>query len=284
VPTVNKSAQGYKDLLFAKDGVIEKWTKMGVKGWRLDVVDELPIDFTDELCAKIKSQGEDTLIIGEVWEDASTKVAYDLWRPYFMGGQLDGVMNYPFKEAILQYAKDGDKQSFIFAVENILENYPKESLDVNMNLIGSHDTARALTALGCTFVPESKQGRAEYLLSAEEYLTAVKRLKLAALLQFTLPGVPCIFYGDEAGMQGFEDPLNRGTYPWGRENQDLINYYTALGQLRKDYKELLKGETHFVRDEQKLIVERTDGNDILRVESFDGHAQIYFNGKEIFAI
>ncbi|MEG2454548.1 MAG: glycoside hydrolase family 13 protein, partial [Clostridia bacterium] len=91
----------YRELLFGKNGVINKWTGLGVKGWRLDVVDELPIDFTDLLCETIKKADKNALIIGEVWEDASTKVSYGELRPYLIGGQLDGVMNYPFKNAII---------------------------------------------------------------------------------------------------------------------------------------------------------------------------------------
>ena len=257
VPTVNKKADGYRKLVLGEGGVIEKWTRMGVKGWRLDVVDELPIDFTTELCRKIKSEGEDTLIIGEVWEDASTKIAYDLWRPYFMGEQLDGVMNYPFKNAILQLAKGGSAAEFKEQVTRILENYPRESLDVLMNLIGSHDTVRALTHLSGAIPPESKRARAEFTLSDDMYALARKRLMFAAALQFTLPGVPCVYYGDEAGMQGFEDPLNRGAFPWGREDNVLLEHYKTLGKLRSKYADLLRGKTYF-EDDPTLVVFRRE--------------------------
>ncbi len=257
VPTVNKKAEGYRKLVLGEGGVIEKWTRMGVKGWRLDVVDELPIDFTTELCRKIKSEGEDTLIIGEVWEDASTKIAYDLWRPYFMGEQLDGVMNYPFKNAILQLAKGGSAAEFKEQITRILENYPRESLDVLMNLIGSHDTVRALTQLSGVTPPESKLARAEFTLSDDMYALARKRLMFAAAIQFTLPGVPCVYYGDEAGMQGFEDPLNRGAFPWGREDNVLLEHYKTLGKLRAKYADLLRGKTYF-EDDPTLVVFRRE--------------------------
>lgn len=256
VPTVNKNAEGFKNLLFGKGGVIDKWSDFGIAGWRLDVVDELPVDFTDELCRNIKAHGNDMLIVGEVWEDASVKVAYDEWRPYFMGEQLDSVMNYPFKEAILNYVSRGDVRAFAESVTNIIEHYPKENLDTLMNLIGSHDTVRALTALSGVQSPESKKERADFKLSSVEYEAAKKRLKLAATLQYTLPGVPCVYYGDEAGVQGFEDPLNRGTYPWGREDNDLVNYYSALGKLREEYADALAGETTFIRDGELVIFKR----------------------------
>jgi len=256
VPTVNKSADGFRQLILGDGGVIDKWSKSGIAGWRLDVVDELPIDFTSDLCKAIKSKGEDMLIVGEVWEDASVKIAYDEWRPYFMGGQLDSVMNYPFKEAINAYALSGDVNAFIETVSVILENYPKQSLDALMNLIDSHDTVRALTALSGIAPPESKRERAEFVLDEKSYISAKNRLRLASTLQYTLPGVPCVYYGDEAGVQGFEDPLNRGTYPWGQEDVELIAHYRALGKMREKYAELLTGETRFVHDDRLLIYTR----------------------------
>lgn len=275
VPTVNKSAQGFKNLVMGRDGVIEKWSKMGVKGWRLDVVDELPIDFTTELCKCIKSKGEDMFIVGEVWEDASTKIAYSEWRPYFMGEQLDSVMNYPFKEAILAYTLSGDKKAFINSITHILENYPKESLDVLLNLIDSHDTVRALTALGNTPLLESKKDRKEFKLSKVKYKEAKEKLMFASALQYILPGMPCLFYGDEAGMQGFEDPLNRGTYPWGKEDEDLLAHYKQLGEIRTKYKELLQGETTFVDYENYLEIRRTNkDSSLVIVVSTEGDIDI----------
>ncbi|MCM1305835.1 MAG: alpha-amylase family glycosyl hydrolase [Firmicutes bacterium] len=265
VPTVNKSASGFRQLLLGKDGVIDKWSKFGIAGWRLDVVDELPIEFTTELCKAIKDSGKDMLIVGEVWEDASTKIAYDEWRPYFMGGQLDSVMNYPFKEAILAYSLDGDKDAFISKVSLILENYPKQSLDTLMNLIDSHDTVRALTYLSGVTPPDSKHARADFKLSEEEYALAKKRLFFASALQYTLAGVPCLYYGDEAGVQGFEDPLNRGTYPWGHEDKDIIEHYKSLGKMRKEYADLLAGETAFIPDEKLLIFARKSEKGTLSV-------------------
>ncbi len=289
VPTVNKSAQGYRDLILGEGGVIDKWTKLGVKGWRLDVVDELPIEFTDKLCGRIKSEGDDVLIVGEVWEDASTKIAYSEWRPYFMGGQLDSVMNYPFKEAIIDYTLTNDRSAFVESITHILENYPKESLDVLMNLIDSHDTVRALTRLSGVAAPHSKRERADYRLSEDRYEEAKRRLKFASCLQYTLPGVPCVFYGDEAGMQGFEDPLNRGTYPYGSEDRELIAHYTALGKMREKYADVLQGETHFIYDDDLVVFERVSDNGIMRVFANAGNTTVSrtacgtdaFDGSEV---
>ena len=285
VPTVNKSAQGYKDLILGENGVIEKWTKMGVAGWRLDVVDELPIDFTTDLCQKIKSVNPDCSIIGEVWEDASTKVAYSQWRPYFMGEQLDGVMNYPFKEAIIGYMLGGKTKDFVASITHILENYPKENLDSNMNLIGSHDTARILTVLAGVQAPYRKEDRANFTMDNGLYEVAKQRLMVASTLQYFLPGVPCLYYGDEAGAYGYEDPLNRGTYPWGREDNALVNHYRTLGKLRTDYKDLFVGNTTFegVSDTEFQIVRRSESGEI-RLKTDRRNVEITVDGKVVFSL
>ena len=284
VPTVNKSAQGYRNLVLGENGVIDKWSKLGVKGWRLDVVDELPIDFTYDLCSRIKDEDKDMLIVGEVWEDASTKIAYSEWRPYFMGKQLDSVMNYPFKEAILAYTLDGDKDAFISRVGDILEHYPKQSLDCLMNLIDSHDTARAITTLSGVKPPRDKRDRADFRLSREQYDLAKRRLQFASTLQYVLPGVPCVFYGDEAGVQGWEDPLNRGTYPWGREDTDLINHYQTLGKFRENYAEFLQGETHFVPDADKLVMQRVCEQGTLEVVANGLNICVSVNGETVLNV
>ncbi len=284
VPTVNKSAKGYRELILGENGVLKKWQNLGVKGWRLDVVDELPIDFTTMICSRIRQIDPDAYVVGEVWEDASTKVSYGSLRPYFTSGQLDAVMNYPFKEAILKFAAGGNADEFKRKITTILENYPKENLDCCMTLLGTHDTVRALTALGLENTPRKIEDRAEFRLSESQYNVAVKRLKLASLLQYTLPGVPCLYYGDETGMQGFEDPLNRGTYPWGREDKDLLCHYLKLGELRKTYAELLQGETHFENNLAGIVFERTSEKGVLRVEVNQDSAQVFVNGKTVFSL
>lgn len=284
VPTVNKSAKGFRDLILGKGGVIEKWSETGVKGWRLDVVDELPVEFTTELCKKIKQADNDCFIVGEVWEDASVKISYDIWRPYLMGEQLHSVMNYPFKDAILSFVLQGDKDGFVEKVSKILENYPKQTLNALMNLIDSHDTVRALTFLSGVQPPETKKEKAEYNLSKQDYERAKRRLMIASVLQYTLPGVPCLYYGDEAGVQGFEDPLNRATYPWGREDKELLDHYRKLGELRKKYADILLGEMRFDISGEDLAYERVSEYGTLRVEINSQNVRVCVNGKTVLQI
>lgn len=267
VPTVNKSAESYRKMILGKGGVIEKWTKLGVKGWRLDVVDELPTDFVDELRKSIKSADPDCLMLGEVWEDATTKVSYDEWRPYFFGDQLDGVTNYPFKRAILKYAINGNVLEFKKAVVSILQNYPKQSLDVLLNMIDSHDTVRALNTLSEYPLNEgmTKKERSRLEIVGDYLKTAIRRLKIAAVLQYTLPGIPCLYYGDEAGLGGYEDPINRKPYPWGKENKELLEFYKKLGCIRRKLTDELQGETYFADDNEIIVLRRFAGNKMLTV-------------------
>ena len=216
----------YRQFIYGSDeSVINKWLKMGVAGWRLDVADELPDEFIQELRQAIKRIRPDAVLIGEVWEDASNKVSYDKQRKYFSGDELDATMNYPFRASFLRFILgQSDSSSVHQEIMRLYENYPRENFYACMNLIGSHDTARILTLLGDA-PPEqsltSTERRAFRLASFARQL-AVQRLKLFSLVQMTFPGVPCIYYGDEVGAEGYADPYNRGTYPWGKEDQEII--------------------------------------------------------------
>lgn len=262
VPDLNKSNKDYRALVFGKNGVVEKWQKLGADGWRLDVVDELPIDFVNLLIKKIKSVNKDALVIGEVWEDASTKVSYGELRPYLLGDQLDGTMNYPFMNAIIAYVRDGDEKFFKDTVQSILENYPKETVYCLMNSLGTHDTVRIINALSDVRAHGwSKTHKLGYKLPDSEYEKAKKKLYLASVLQFTLPGIPSIFYGDEAGIQGFDDPINRRPYPWGSEDKEILAHYRKLGRIRRENRAVFSGGFN-MRDENGLVAyERAGGDD-----------------------
>ena len=262
VPDLNKSNKDYRALVFGKNGVVEKWQKLGADGWRLDVVDELPIDFVNLLIKKIKSVNKDALVIGEVWEDASTKVSYGELRPYLLGDQLDGTMNYPFMNAIIAYVRDGDEKFFKDTVQSILEHYPKETVYCLMISLGTHDTVRIINALSDVRAHGwSKTHKLGYKLPDSEYEKAKKKLYLASVLQFTLPGIPSIFYGDEAGLQGFDDPINRRPYPWGSEDKEILAHYKKLGRIRRENRAVFSGGFN-MRDENGLVAyERAGGDD-----------------------
>lgn len=236
LPNVKENNPEYSSYINGDSGIIRKWIQSGASGWRLDVADELPDEFIDSLRKAAKAENPESLILGEVWEDASNKSAYGSRRRYLLGRQLDTVMNYPFRDAILGFLNGEHSSLCMEKVETILENYPPQCIRLLMNHIGTHDTERALTVLAGA--PPGSRGRdwqAAERLSKEQRETGVSKLRLASLLQFTLPGVPCIYYGDEAGMEGYRDPFNRGCYPWDNPDDDLISWYKRIAKLRHSH-------------------------------------------------
>ena len=270
LPTVKKLEKSFIDYIIQdEDSVVAHWLKAGADGFRLDVVDELPDEFVDLLKKRIRQIKPDALLIGEVWEDASNKEAYGVRRRYFVDGELDSAMNYPFRTAILNFLRDRDDgRGFKDTVMTIAENYPRNVLLCNMNLLGTHDTPRILTALVDDF-DGSREEKAKRHLSRAQYMLAQERLLMASFLQYTLPGIPSLYYGDEAGVEGYKDPFNRRTYPWGREDKDLLEHFKRLGRLRKETEPLRLGDIQFFQSgDQKLGFSR----------SFDGkQVRIYVN-------
>ena len=233
LPEVEELSPAFMEYINGEAGIVPRWLETGAGGWRLDVADELPDGFLDALRARVKATDPEAIVLGEVWEDASNKESYGHRRRYLLGQQLDSVMNYPFRDAVLGYLLDGNATAFMNKVWNVVENYPPQTLRLLMNHIGTHDTERALTLLGGE--PANGRGRswqAEQCMTPSQRELALRRMRLAALLQFALPGVPCIYYGDEAGMEGYRDPFNRYPYPWGREDAGLLDWYRRLGAAR----------------------------------------------------
>ena len=246
LPTVNKMDPAFiKYIITDEDSVVAYWLKQGIDGFRLDVADELPDEFLKLLYDRVKQINPDALVLGEVWEDASNKRAYDRRRTYFTNAELDSVMNYPFRTAILNFMRGFDSgRGFQDAVMSIVENYPPEVVACNMNLLGTHDTPRILTALVDDF-NGSREEKAKRHLSKHQREVAFERLLMASFLQYTLPGCPSIYYADEAGMEGYRDPFNRRPYPWGREDMEMMDHYLRLGKLRKSCEVLRLGDIRF---------------------------------------
>ncbi len=243
LPEVNENDPAFTDFITGENGVIRYWLKKGIKGFRLDVADELPDEFLDNIRKALKSENKDNFLLGEVWEDATNKISYDQRRRFLRGRQLDSVMNYPFSNAITDFLKGGNSRDLVDTVLEILENYPPQAVKLLMNHIGTHDTPRILTVLGKDDILNTdREWQSQQMLSDEEYKKGSALLKIAALIQYTLPGVPSVYYGDEAGVQGFGDPFCRGTYPWGREDQTLLEFYKKLGGIRRENKVFASGE------------------------------------------
>ena len=255
LPAVREDAPDYRDFIIrGQDSVVRHWLRAGASGWRLDVADELPDDFIGEIRTAMEETAPDSFLLGEVWEDATTKIAYSMRRRYLLGQELHGVMNYPFRTALIAYLLGGDADEFRETLESLRENYPPHAFYSLMNFLSTHDTPRILTVLGADHVPGSKEERAVFRLSPARRQLGLKRLRLAALVLFTFPGAPTVYYGDEAGMEGWEDPFNRAGYPWGQEDSELKSFFSKLVHLRREQPALQTGQLHWRWTAGSLLV------------------------------
>ncbi|MGI6525885.1 MAG: glycoside hydrolase family 13 protein [Caldicoprobacterales bacterium] len=269
LPQTNELNPSFMDyILTSPDSIVKRWLHLGASGWRLDVADELPPDFIKTMRKEVKSVKPDAVLIGEVWEDASNKISYGQQREYLLGDELDSVMNYPLRKALINFACGHlDSYEFGMLIASLHENYPREAFYSLMNFLSTHDVERILTALGDAPPADqlSRDAKAVFALDDAKMILAVKRLENVVLLQMTLPGVPSVYYGDEVGLQGYDDPFNRTTYPWGKENKKVFSIYKRMINLRKEHSIFVKGDFEIIYmyqscfafaryDKKKLIV------------------------------
>lgn len=232
LPRVDSSNPDYQD--FIGNLVVSKWMYAGISGWRLDVADELSNEFLYNFRESVRRNNRDGVVIGEVWEDASDKVSYGRRRYYLRGKQLDSVMNYPLRDAILSYVKDGDAWKLRRFTEGTYRRYPKGSSDTLLNFLGTHDTERILTLFGGEPCGEKTNEELSTMrMTPEERKEGADRLTFAYSILAGLPGVPCVFYGDEAGMEGYRDPFCRRPFPWHDMDERILAHYRKIGNIRK---------------------------------------------------
>lgn len=254
LPEVNETDPAFNEYINGKDGIVRKWMRCGNSGWRLDVADELPDEFMQNLRKSVKEEDSEAFIVGEVWEDASNKESYGARRKFLLGEQLDSVMNYVFHNAILDFCRGKDARYVMDSIMSVIENYPRPVLRVLMNSLSTHDTERALTVIaGEPLNNRDRAWQANQHLNADQLAKGKKLLKLAVAMQYTLPGFPCVYYGDETGMEGYRDPFNRCCYPWGKEDSDLIDWHKKLGNLRKSCSALWDGDFINAYSQNKLL-------------------------------
>lgn len=287
LPEVEELNRGYLDyIVYDEDSVVNKWSKAGISGWRLDVADELPGEFIKKFKKRLKEVDEDSVLIGEVWEDASNKKSYGQRRTYLLGEELDSTMNYPFRATFLDFFLNViDSRQAGLEVMQIKENYPIHHFYSLMNMLGTHDSQRILTVLG--EAPDGKkisqQDKEKFKLDEDKLKLAVDRLKLLTVIQMTFPGVPSIYYGDEAGLEGYEDPINRRTYPWGDVNTELLEWFKKVTSLRTKYDVLKTGSLEILEldgDVFGFIREITNSKDVFDRERQDNLSVVLVNRSD----
>ena len=271
LPNVKELDPGYQEFIITgENSVLNHWMDVGIKGWRLDVADELPGEFIQLFKSQMLKKDQEGILIGEVWEDASNKISYSKRREYLLGQELDSVTNYPFRAFVIDFLLGrATAQQTHKRFMNLYENYPLPSFYGTMNIVGSHDVPRILTVMS-----EKEDGTEEQ---------TILRTKLGVLWQMTFPGVPCVYYGDEAGVTGGLDPLNRKTYPWGDEDQELLKWYKKMIRIRKDYPVFVSGtwKSFYQQDDvYGFIREIKGGKDVFGEENQDAFAMVVVNRNE----
>lgn len=255
LPSIKKDSQSFQTFILEK--VLPYYFEMGFKGVRLDVVDELTDDFVEKIRQVAKRYG--AAVIGEVWEDATNKIAYGVRRKYFLGKELDSVMNYRLRDGICDFLMNKKTDYFVNVIQSQKNNYPKCALDGMMNLLSSHDTVRIINNLGREKVITDKDKLKDVVLSYEELFFGKLLAKAAYAILFTVYGSPSVYYGDEVAMTGDLDPYNRRTYPWGREDKDFLEYFKTLAKIRREESVFKEGELNFLYyDDKTVIYERVD--------------------------
>ena len=256
LPDVNEDEPSWQNyVITGEKSVVKTWLKKGASGWRLDVADELPDEALALIRKAVKETDSEAPVIGEVWEDAVVKESYGKKRKYALGYSLDSVMNYPLRDNALSFAsgKIAAAQLRNFLLEQKL-NYPKPFYYSLMNLLGSHDTDRLLTALSTDVYLRSLSREQQMAMSfTEEARKKAPMLeKMLSVLQFSLPGVPSVYYGDEQGMEGVCDPFNRRPFRLG--NEDLHSHYRILAEIRNSNDALSTGEAMFFSHKRDTLI------------------------------
>lgn len=263
---------------FICEKVIPKYMNMGIDGWRLDVVDEYSQSFLERITAAAKEINPDTYILGEVWENASNKIAYGERKKYLCGSALDGVMNYPFRNAVIDFVTEHDNSFITDVTTQIFAHYPASKLNSSMNMLGTHDTARIITVLGGVSGDGLTGSQlAHTYMTHDQYTAAKKKLFAAYLLMTALPGKTAVYYGDEAGMQGYSDPFNRRPFPWGSEDGEITTFVRNANLVKKSCMPLISGDFDPIPTQSDVFAfRRTSGSETVTCISNMGSADFGF--------
>lgn len=247
LPEVNEHDPGWiHTVIRGKESFMKKWLRAGAAGFRLDVADELPDGTIEQMREAVRSVNKDKALLGEVWEDATTKQSYGKNRTYALGRALDSVMNYPLRNELVDFLS-GRKNAFAFKDFLVGQslNYPAPMYFSLMNLLSSHDIERIHTALaaGIRSTGLTREQQAHFIVLPEQKEKADRLQKIAAAVQFSLPGIPSIYYGDEVAMDGLKDPFNRETFR-PKDNRMRL-FYRKISELRNSSGVLQTGAYSF---------------------------------------
>lgn len=259
-PNVNEMNPDYQNFIIRDDdSVIAHWLKAGASGWRLDVADELPMPFLRMLRAREKQINPDSALMGEVWEDPSNKVAYSELRCYCLGDTLDSTMNYVLRDALMDFMRGRcDSNALKRTLDSLMENLPTVFAYSMMNMLGTHDKPRAINVLADVGDMEPPRlERSAKQLAPEDYERGARRMVAAWQFLCAFPGMPSVYYGDDAGCQGMGDPFCRGTYPWGHVNEKIHAAHVAAIRTRNENDVLRNGLFRlYAPDPDVIVVER----------------------------
>ena len=233
LPEVDEETPSYVEFITGPGGVIDTWLRRGAAGFRLDVADELPDEFIEKVRAAVKRVSPEKFLLGK---------------------GLDSVMNYPFKNAVLDFVKGKPAEQAMTEILTICEHYPAPAMDTALNFLSTHDTERALTVIADE--PANGRGRAWQsgrCVTGDAYEEGLLRLRMAYAIIYTLPGVPCLYYGDEIAMQGYRDPFNRAFFRWDAHEQRLRPVLAQLAQLRHTCEAFRTGQLRVLRAEDGIL-------------------------------
>jgi cyclomaltodextrinase len=264
LPKLNHSNPAVREYIY---GIVERWFRFGIDGWRLDVPQEIDEPgFWEEFRRRCLAVNPEAYLVGEIWNPAPEWLA---------GGRFHGLMNYPLAESILsfvgasrldeglvatthEYARNVraiDGPEFGRQLERVMTTYEPAVSELQLNLLDSHDTPRFLSLAGGDR----------------------SALRLAMLIQMTLPGAPCVYYGDEIGMEGREDPDCRRSYPWAPVRQDapLRAFLSGLIAMRKSEPALRRGRFRLLEVEGSAVAYA------LAFEGFEGQSSDGARGSDV---
>ena len=238
LPKLNSRDESWREFLCGENGIVRHWLRLGADGWRLDVVDELPMPLVSAMRHAVKQADPEAVLLGEVWEDASNKVSYGALRSYCLGDSLDSVMNYPLRRAVIDFFTGKcDAQQLRRVILHQQEVYPAPFYYSLMNVLGSHDRVRILNAMaGYDQEGIAQMDRAEAAhirLTPEQREAAQAKVLEAFRLLCALPGAPTVYYGDELGMEGMADPWNRAPMVWDKGDKAMRRALKKILQARQ---------------------------------------------------